>query len=432
MTFINTVEFGKMLNSSPGHRAHVKFEKIVDQFGTSIPLKDPFATVGNYRIYGHNQHYFTLLFHDGTQRSCYVGNDSQIQVLDPENPKFKDIYDKMENNFISNLHFYLAHSCSSAINVEIFAVKPSGNVFPAWQQDKEANDRPAFFNFITQFNTCLSYTMDEAQALLRNAYQTTKAAKEGSKLTISSVMELGQKTLREANPRNLRVIDSEAKNVYGLKYSLPEEREVVIRGASAKPRWHSPHITQESAPTIIKTMDAVIGVACVSLLHELDEPTLRTIHALPGEYRMINGGLEYGGLSNGWMCHPFIANLVFDLSRKALALALGNHHHLWKTTEDEVVNTMLTCDVVRARAILERNKNLLYKMFRAAWVYEGDKSDKLYEILMKGVSVAVKDPYDLVTNWVLEGRWTTHCDGVNKNVKFTIPDLIKDPKFRIA
>jgi hypothetical protein len=434
MTIVNSAELAKIVTTSPGRKAYVKLIKYMDHIGTETKLHDTMMMVSAYNNYGNNQHYFRTTFPDGVVSSHYFHNDCQIEILSEDSEEVRNLKAKFELLAANNLERNLGHYCSSVISAEIFAVKPSGNVFPCWQQYKEKNDRFAHDNFTTSSNTCLAWTMDSLQGYLKNAYYVAKAAKPGSTLTISSVKELGKKTLREANEKNLTIYPDDVKNAYGLKYSLPPAREVVLRGASAKPTWISSSISEENAPTLVKTMDAIIGVMCVSLLHELDEPVLRTIHALPGEYRVVNGGLEYGGLSNGWICHPFIANLVFDLSRKALALVQNGYQQLWKATEDEVVNTMLTCDVTKAREILERNKIVLMKMITAAWGYDPASASalKVYEIIMNGVSVAVKDPNDLVNNWNLEGTWCTHCDGTNKNVRLAIASLIKDPNFRIA
>jgi hypothetical protein len=51
----------------------------------------------------------------------------------------------------------------------------------------------------------------------------------------------------------------------------------------------------ETVSRMVKALDAIIGVACVSLFDGIDDPRRRRMYGLAGEYRLP----EYGVLSIG-------------------------------------------------------------------------------------------------------------------------------------
>jgi hypothetical protein len=166
---------------------------------------------------------------------------------------------------------------------------------------------------------------------------------------------------------------------------------------------------------IVKALDAIMGVAGVSMFAKYDDPRRRIMYGLAGEYRLPPHGLEYRVLSNAWLFHPVIANIVFDLSRSAAMFGKNNLLKHWDATEAETIEVINTCNVEGARAILRRNKELLIKILDVKLDDMGC-SKYAYKAIIEGMESVIKDPSDIVGNWGLTKKWKSHCDAPNKNV----------------
>ncbi len=174
-------------------------------------------------------------------------------------------------------------------------------------------------------------------------------------------------------------------------------------------------------------MDAILGVAGVSLFAKFDDPRRRQMYGLAGEYRLPPHGLEYRTLSNAWLFHPVIANIIFDLARSVFVFGDKGLMRYWKTSEEETIRVINTCDVKGARAILKNNELILKKIIKAR-AYNTNKIDYIYGAIMNGMESIVNDPTDIVGNWDLKGTWKTHCDGAKANVSKVFENMLQDKK----
>lgn len=120
-------------------------------------------------------------------------------------------------------------------------------------------------------------------------------------------------------------------------------------------------LSEEKAIPIVKTLDATLGVACVSLLAGINNRNRVELGGLPGDYRALDTALEYYALGNAYLCHPMIANLVFDFARKCAMLGQRGFGKYWKADEKEVLSCMMELDVDLAHTIMNRNKDLMMK-----------------------------------------------------------------------
>lgn len=160
---------------------------------------------------------------------------------------------------------------------------------------------------------------------------------------------------------------------------------------------------------MVKALDAILGVACVSLFDGYDNPQRRQYYGIPGEYRLPAHGLEYRPLSNGWLMHPMITYLVFDLGRKALLLGKkGLFPKMWKGDEQEVIDCMTSSDATKARELMDRNKKLMLNLLIAAypWMQGTEQAPEvLYDLLYKGIASRISEPTNITRNWNLVGGW---------------------------
>ena len=161
---------------------------------------------------------------------------------------------------------------------------------------------------------------------------------------------------------------------------------------------------------MVKALDAILGVACVSLFAKYDDPMRLKLYGLPGEYRLPAHGLEYRSLSNAWLSHPFITNLVFDLARKALVFGEKGYRKYWNASDEEVIRCMVDCDVELAHEIMERNKRLFCGIIKASYNWASDATiEMLYNVFYNGMESAINDPSDFVKNWKLSpSSWIRH------------------------
>lgn len=113
---------------------------------------------------------------------------------------------------------------------------------------------------------------------------------------------------------------------------------------------------EELMNTIVKTLDAIVGIVGVSLFDNYDNPVRRKYYGLAGEYRLPPHGLEYRTLSTAWTFNPKSAYMFLDLARKVVAYVMSGQNQ-WQATEEEVIESILTCNVDMAREILARNNH---------------------------------------------------------------------------
>lgn len=377
----------------------------------------------------------------------YLPHDFKIMTAleGEEKTKFMDGWDKW---LINNIPTQLGHTWYVGSDPEIFVEDATnGACIPAWEflPDKKNPAKTTVTGygsmggtnmywdgyqgeFTTHPTTCLSYHVDSIAAGLHGVYHAAKAKFPNAKLSIKSVFEIPRESLASASAEHVEFGCMPSLNVYGIKVDMPPAREVNFRSAGGHIHFGLGKMTQTEAAPIVKALDAILGVACVSLFANYDSPIRRKMYGLPGEYRLPPHGLEYRPLSNAWLCHPLITNLVIDFARKVVMLGQRGMLRYWKGTEAETLDCMINCDVNKAREILTRNKELVLKLFNAAywWANNADTQEFLFSIWMNGIESVIDDPSDIVGNWQLDGKtkWVCHNDGKGKNVATSYVELM--------
>lgn|GEM_PF-1970898 len=377
--------------------------------------------------------------------SSYVSDNMElILVSEKESKAFKKKY---ENCMLANLPIHLSHNFTIGSDPEIFVEDENGNCIPAYEflGSKEKPDRTpggtnntnakfAVFNvtggnsmywdgfqaeFTTLANTCMEYHTDSIASGLRGVRDAAKAKFPKSRLSIRSVFDIPFETLQSANEEHVAFGCMPSINAYGLRANMPYCREVPFRSAGGHIHFGIGKTTEEKAIPIVMALDAILGVACVSLFASFDDPKRRIMYGLPGEFRLPPHGLEYRPLSNAWMCHPFITNLVFDLARKCVRFGQLGLLKYWEGNQKETIDCMVSCDVDKSREILNRNKNLFINLLKSAypaWPLEKDY-EKMFSIFIDGLESVIEDPSNFEVNWGMtdDQPWRLRCQ--NRNVK---------------
>lgn len=417
------IEVAAIKTGGWGGQAATKLPKLI--IVTSViesPLGKKYSSISYLSYLGKRQF---------QARSVNVPNDFKLKKLSgKQSTKMIDAYRKHE---FENLHQALGHNFAIGSDPEIFVEDAAGKIIPAFtflgskagKENKTRQNRPVYWDgpqaeFETVEGGCLAYHVDSIQEGLTEVYKAAKKVDKDAKLSVKTVMEIGYDILQSAKEEHIQFACSPSLNVYGLKGKEVPPRELPFRSTGGHIHFgiHDKNKNEESVKQMVRALDAILGVACVSLFAKIDNPIRRQFYGLAGEYRTPKHGLEYRTLSNGWICHPMIAHMVCDLARKCVVFGEKGFLKFWETTEEETVNCIQNCDVDVSHKIMERNKATLMKIFRAAYSYLTEKQlDNVYHIFYDGVGSAIKNPEDIIGNWKLAGGWVNHsgADGTTCN-----------------
>jgi len=365
---------------------------------------------------------------DGT----YLNTDMEVTVVEDA-----ILEEKRIALFAEQLPNLLCHSFKVGSDPEVFVETADKNLLPAFsflRSVKEPNftdivdtnipnthgptgQKPIYWDgFQAEFQTlaseCLAWQVDSTQLGLKAALNYARKIDKGARLSSKTVFDIPMKLLSNSLEEHVSLGCMPSFNAYGLEGQRVPPRELPFRSAGGHIHLGIGSRPKEEMERIVKAMDMVLGVACVSLFAGMDDPRRRHFYGLPGEYRLPPHGLEYRTLSNAWLCHPLIMNMVFELARKAVVFGEKALTSMWQVEEKETLDCILTCNVDKAREILTTNKTVFCKILEAANLYP---TDKAYNIFMNGVASAVDDYTDMETNWNLNGKWVTHSDGDGKS-----------------
>jgi hypothetical protein len=406
-----------------------------DNFGwvvSQVNLHNTDVFITEVRNYGAGLANVTIANADGrTLTTHLISAKTKVLVL-PKADQEKALKDN-EDVIIKSISRMLGHNFTIGSDPEIFVEDKDGVVIPAFdflgskkEPSKTAGiaprgDLPLYWDgfqaeFETHATTCLGFLTDSVQYGLRGLFKALQ--KHDPKGTVSSkvVMDIPDEMLRKAKNEHVQFGCMPSKNAYGLKGNQKDGRDVPFRPAGGHLHFGVGKKTKEQYEDMVKALDAIIGVACVSLFAKFDDPRRRTLYGLAGEYRTPPHGLEYRTLSNAWLFHPTIMNLVFDISRKALVFGeKGMLAKYWKTPEKDTIDCIMKSDVKAARKILKDNEKVFKRIVSAAYGEDPVTLDVVFNVFFNGMEAVIAKPTDIVSNWNLDGTWQDHNTGREKN-----------------
>jgi hypothetical protein len=326
-------------------------------------------------------------------------------------------------------------SGSLGADPEIFAVTADNVVLPAWEFLPEKGKGVEVFwdgfqaEFTTKTETCLAWFLDHVRTGLLRVRKAAKA--KGGELALTDVIAVPQSILESADEKHVRFGCEPSKNAYNDFGQLDAKcRELEIRFGGGHKHFGDQVVDDEYiAIPIVKALDAIWGVASVSMFEGLECPLRRVYYGKAGEYRLPPHGLEYRTPSNAWLCHPAIAQLSWTLARQAYYI--GRNLELaavWDADETEVRRVINELDVAGARKILQRNKAALTALLKGYYAenhsrmpgaqFENTKQFAVkhgVNVILEGAVKVLEAPKDLVRNWMLEAptdgdRWYVPAD----------------------
>jgi hypothetical protein len=263
----------------------------------------------------------------------------------------------------------------------------------------------------TRQGTCLDEHTQSLWNQLRAMYRYAFTNKV--KISSRSILPVRPETLATAADTTV-AIRREYGNAYGIGYPDLNPKEVLFRTAAGQmcinlQGYSSNILTKTTATDIVKAIDAIAGVASVSLFAGIDEPNRRRFAAPVGSYLLRDSLFSYPGFSNAWLVHPTIGYMLFDLFRKSIYMANGKFMDMWKSSEEEVVDVIQSTNVDRAREILKRNETLFTNIFQS--VYGDEQRAKVaVGVFLKGAT-SILSTTERQSNWCFESMTDTSVHG---------------------
>jgi len=418
--------------------------KIVNLNSGSYKFPSKFIIITSLQHYSGDNVELSFITHDRKAHSISIPSNVEVEFLKGLTlTKLKKQYDAY---MLKNLPNKLGHSCHIGADPEVFIENKNGDIIPAFEflGSKKAptiapgtyhtNNTEAYWDgfqaeFTVDAGRCLAYRLDSMQAGLRTIMEKAKKYATDAKLSIKTVMPIPQNLLEGAKDKHVEFGCMPSYNAYNMKGRNVPARELPFRSTGGHIHFGYTKQSEYETIRIVKALDAILGVACVSLFEKYDDPKRRVMYGLAGEYRTPKHGLEYRVLSNAWLAHPLITNLVFDMARKAMVVGQKNIlNSIWKYDEEEVVRIINECDVTGARKMLKVNKDIFLKLIKACYNFNEKNINIVYNIFYKGMDVAVKDCTDIEGNWKLNGSWSSHCDADRKTTQGSMKTALADGK----
>lgn len=264
---------------------------------------------------------------------------------------------------------------------------------------------------------CIAYVVDT----IHNGLKAIWEKSNGAALVLDNAPMIPISVLREAPEEHVILGCDPSENAYnigGRTCGDPRKLRYRFTGLHVHASgWELTNDYEERRKLFvpyIKAFDAILGVYFVAAGAHLESKKRREYYGLAGEYRLPPHGLEYRVLSPIGLAHPGITNLIFELTRGVIAVVDSGAQNMWVADEQETIGVINENNQKAARALIDRNKNLLAILSGFGRGYRRDSAvgkDAVYNMAMNGIDSVVKDPADFVKNWKFEDQWIGHGDG---------------------
>jgi hypothetical protein len=436
-------------------------DPIKDKFGVKggkkLPERIIITGVGYNKTTNNAQVYYNITYYSKENGYKYYGTTSvlpnfEVAKLTGTSKRYLLLkYSKCQLNSLSINLCRITSMIGS--DPEIFVVDDKDELIPAFDFLKAKTDKNRdkvgtcgvyWDGFQAEFETkpecCLAFHTDSIQAMLTKTLEAARRYNKKAKLSLKTVMDIPQKLLQESATEHVSLGCMPSKNVYADTKALvvPDARKLETRSTGGHIHFDLRTSNTGKAdfidkiPQMVKALDAVLGVSCVAMFNNYDNPERRKYYGRAGEYRTPIHGLEYRTLSNAWLAHPFIMNVVFDIARVTLSLGYYDYMKLWIGTEEEIVNIINNCDVDKAKVMMRRNKSILLSIYKTAYGNITDaQQQKLFDVFYNGMENYIANPEDIEKNWCIQidktqlentannalqnAQWVRHGEAAGKN-----------------
>ena len=375
--------------------------------------------------------------------SKIVSNTILVSKVNSRSKKGKELAAKLKEHRLNDLRMSINHWFSIGSDPEMFVVDskkntliPAFNFLPSKEKGivcPNTGDKLYWDGFQAEFTTCAVGCLQSQLSNIRYmlSLMQREALKYDKNAVISSIptIDVDINDLINGKEEHVQFGCMPSFNIYGMKGVEMHGREVPFRSAGGHIHFGCGKLTETQLKNVMMALDAIIGVACVSLFAKQDNPRRRFMYGLAGEYRLPPHGLEYRTLSNSWLCHPFASNIVVDIARKAFMFGFQGLLDAWKATQEEVIECINTHNVEMAREILNRNKELFSKIIDSRY-QNVEQTTVVLNTFMNGIESAINDPSDVLSNWNLnkDGTFKDSSGIYHHEVRHAVKTLITGKK----
>jgi hypothetical protein len=424
---------------------------VVPKAGRLLIVDEPAPFQGNhpsvkkgsiYQIHLNHERYVCLL--DKDMQTHYVGpatkflRPSKQQLVEHHKSITRFSFGKGSGQFGNDPEVFVVDANNTVIpayiflpskeNAKIEPWKPGADISGMTAAEKAKHARKVFWDgfqaeFTSPVHSCFGYGCDYVRHGLCSVLREARKFDPAAKLTWQSVIEVPQDLMAAGPPDGVALGCSPSKNAYeeGVNPRLIglEPTELGIRFAGFHIHIGIPSKSEEAYKGIIKTLDAIVGVASVSLFEGMEDPRRRLYYGLAGEYRTPSHGLEWRVLSSCVMCHPAVYHLLSDMTRASAALYAAKLGYMWNAEEKRVRDVINNLDVEEARKILKENEHVLRCLLRGPYIEA--TTAKALDAIHNGIRNLLS--LDMHANWKVDGHWQDHSD--NLSVSWSNTPLIK-------
>jgi hypothetical protein len=190
-------------------------------------------------------------------------------------------------------------------------------------------------------------------------------------LSVSPRLDLPAEIREQLTEDHLKLGCNPSKNIYGLSGNLGAAAQLPTRWAGGHMHVCIPKCYRENTLVVercIRNIDAIAGVALVSMVGKFDDTERRRYYGQAGEYRMKPYGFEYRTPSNQMWCSSlwlYAFGEVMRMATKAALAGLSYEDLGFDTTEEEIIRTIQDNNVALAQAIVRRNLAVYNAIFSA-------------------------------------------------------------------
>lgn len=396
-------------------------------YQTATKLSGVVQQIYDQGIGGERYKFIQVLDVAGKISSAYLKLTEEVMevIMTPEIEK------KIVKHRIQNLPRVVGTQGSDP---EIFAVDKDNQVIPAFRflGSKESPDRceqnnePIFWDgYQAEFNvyaqSCLDGTITSTWQSLRSLDRLLKKHDKDARLTIQPTFDIPMHLLKTDKEEHVQFGCMPSKNVYEMKGKVADGRDVPFRSSGGHIHLALNEEQKKKIPQYVKALDAILGVASVSMFGQYDESRRREYYGLAGEYRTPKHGMEYRPLSNVWMCHPTAMYITFEFARKIISLVDNDLFKYWNAREEDVIACINDCNIPLACEIIKQNEEMFKDLLASFCYKDKDKIQVVYNTYMTGIESLIDNVDDVFGNWKLGGQ---------RDYEGRISNLHNNPNFK--
>jgi hypothetical protein len=179
-------------------------------------------------------------------------------------------------------------------------------------------------------------------------------------LSPSARLDITPEMQEQLPPDSLKLGCNPSENIYGLAGDLATASRIPRRWGGGHVHVTLPENCRNERTVIrsIRNIDAIAGVALVSMVGAWDDTERRLYYGQAGEFRTKPYGFEYRTPSNQMWTNSYVLYAFLEVLRMVTKMAIAGLDYEdigFDTTEEEVIRIIQDNNIELARAVIDRN-----------------------------------------------------------------------------